>query len=190
MNKKSLVYIAVFGTLWGAVEAGLGTALHLLHLPFDGVLLSGIGLILIARVYNNTKGSTFLIALVAAIIKLMSFSAIKLGPFIGIIMVGILIEMVLSLLGTNKLSFIISGLVISLYPITQNIATKSILFGMDIIPLIFELADNFSENIGYEAGWWIIGLYFAIHCFIGLSSAFLALIIKNRVHKLLVNANQ
>ena len=129
MNRKSIVSIAVFGTLWGFVEATLGNVLHLLNLPFSGSILASIALviILIARIYNPTRGSTFLMAIVAAFIKALSFATVKLNPFIAIVMEGALIEVALLLFRPGRLGFFASGLIMAVYPILQTVITKTIL---------------------------------------------------------------
>ena len=38
-------YAALFGTLWGALEATLGTAVHLGKLPFRGTIMGLAGLL-------------------------------------------------------------------------------------------------------------------------------------------------
>ena len=38
-------YAALFGTLWGALEATLGTAVHLGKLPFRGAIMGLVGLL-------------------------------------------------------------------------------------------------------------------------------------------------
>ncbi len=183
MTQRSIVYIAVFGTLWGFVEATLGNVLHLLHLPFSGSILSAIGLviILIARVYNPVIGSTLLMSLIAASIKILSFATIKVGPFVAIIMEGLLIELVLIITGPKRFGFLLSGVIMALYPLIQNIVTKSILFGSSFVPIILDLAKGFSEQFGYSAGWWILGLYLLIPIFIGVGSAYVAWILNKRL---------
>ena len=183
MTQRSIVYIAVFGTLWGFVEATLGNVLHLLHLPFSGSILSAIGLviILIARVYNPVIGSTLLMSLIAASIKILSFATIKVGPFVAIIMEGLLIELVLIITGPKRFGFLLSGVIMAFYPLIQNIVTKSILFGSSFVPIILDLAKGFSEQFGYSAGWWILGLYLLIPIFIGVGSAYVAWILNKRL---------
>ncbi len=183
MNQKSIVSIAVFGTLWGFVEATLGTALHLLHLPFTGSILSSIALIiiLIARIYNPTRGSTFLMALVAAFIKALSFSTVKLGPFVAIILEGITIEVILSLFRPGRFGFFASALVMALYPLIQTIVTKTILFGSDFVPVILELAQGFSERVGFNAGWWMLGIYIVAQIVLPLGAAYFAWLLKKRL---------
>ena len=183
MNRKSIASIAVFGTLWGFVEATLGNALHLLNLPFSGSILASIALIiiLIARIYNPTRGSTFLMAVIAAFIKAISFATVKLGPFVAIIMEGVLIEICLSLFRPGRLGFFSAGLIMALYPIIQTIITKTILFGSNFVPVILELAQGFSDRVGFSAGWWMLGIYLAAQIILPLGAAYFAWTLKKRL---------
>lgn len=183
MNQKSIVSIAVFGTLWGFIEATLGNALHLLNLPFSGSILASIALIiiLIARIHNPTRGSTFLMALIAAFIKALSFATVKLNPFIAIIMEGTLIEVALLVFRPGRLGFFVSGLIMAIYPIIQTIVTKTILFGANFVPIILELAQGFSDRIGFNAGWWMLGIYLIAQIILPLGAAYFAWILKKRL---------
>lgn len=183
MDKKSIISIAVFGTLWGFIEATLGNALHLLNLPFSGSILASIALIiiLIARTYNPMVGSTFLMAIVAAFIKAVSFATVKLGPFIAIIIEGLLIEIILIIIKPGRLGFILSGFIMAIYPIVQTIVTKTILFGSNFVPVVLDLAEGFSQKVGYNAGWWILGIYLTAQIFLPLIAAYMAWVIKSRL---------
>lgn len=183
MNRKSIVSVAVFGTLWGFSEATFGSALHLLNLPFSGSILVSIALIiiLIARIYNPTRGSTFLMALTAAFIKALSFSTVKLGPFVAIIVEGALIEMVLLLFHPGRFGFFASGLVMAFTPIIQTIIVKTILFGSNFVPVVLELAQGFSDRIGFSAGWWMLGIYLAAQIVLPLGAAYFAWTLKKRL---------
>ena len=183
MKQKSIATIAVFGTFWGFIEATLGNALHLLHLPFSGSILASIALIIIltARIYNPTRGSTFLMALIAASIKALSFATVKLGPFIAIIAEGALIELILIIFRPGRLGFFASGLVMALTPLIQTIIVKTVLFGSNFVPVIIELAEGFSNRIGYRAGWWLLSIYLSAQVLLPLIAAYLAWILKKRL---------
>ena len=120
-------------------------------------------------------------ALVAAFIKALSFATVKLNPFIAIVIEGALIEAVLFLLQPGRLGFFASGLVMALYPIIQTIVTKSILFGSDFVPVILELAQGFSDSVGFSAGWWILGIYLVAQIILPLGTAYFAWTLKNRL---------
>lgn len=184
MTRRSIAYIAVFGSLWGFSEATLGTVLHMFNLPFSGLVLSAIGLIiiLIARVYNNTPGSTVMMAFIAAFIKVVSFGTVKLGPFIGITMEGLLVEGVFLAFGLGRLAFITAGITVAIYPIIQNVVSKSILFGSAFVPVILELVQGISDRFGYGAGWWLLGLYVLTHIVVGTAAAALAWTLLKRIN--------
>ncbi len=180
---KSLTYIAVFGTLWGLMEATLGSLLHLMKIPFSGSILSATGMIiiLIARTIHPQKGSTLMMAIVAGVIKVMSLSTVKLGPFIGIMFEGFLLEIILTIFSTNMLGFLVSGVAVSLAPLIQTLAVKTILFGADFIPVILSMAEGFSNQFGFGAGYWVLGLYIAVHFLFGLGGAGFAWFIQSKL---------
>jgi len=94
---------------------------------------------------------------------------------------GILIEIILSLLRPGRLGFFTAGLVMALYPIIQTIITKTILFGSDFIPVILELAQGFSDRVGFNAGWWMLGIYIVAQITLPLGAAYFAWILKRRL---------
>ena len=100
---RHLVYIAVFGALWGAIEMTLGAYLHVLlppganYLPLVGTAITALGLAvaLVGRLFVPQAGSIFMIGVVAALLKLLSVGGVKLGPLLGILIESGLAEVVL-----------------------------------------------------------------------------------------------
>ncbi|MFC1583289.1 hypothetical protein ACFL4U_01265 [Candidatus Neomarinimicrobiota bacterium] len=177
-----IAYIAIFGSLWGLAEASLGTTLHLLKIPFSGLILTAIALniILIARAFNNAPGSTISIALLAAVIKALSISTIKVGPIVGILMEGLLAEAILTLIGPGRTGFLIAGLSLGIYPLVQSIITRTILFGAAFVPMILELVEGLSNRVGSGFGWILLITYVILHLLIGLAAAGIAWTIRRR----------
>ena len=191
MNRQSIIMITLFGTLWGAVEASLGTIIHMFRLPFAGSLLSGIGLIILLYVRKelNIKGTAIMMGLVAGTIKMITFSTVKLGPFAGIVMEGIIVEVIMILLGPTKPGFFLSGVFTGIYPIIQNLFVKTVLFGMGFIPVLLDLADGVSESLGFGIGWWILIFYVVAHILIGCFAAWAAWVIIKQTRELLKSQN-
>ncbi|MFH1852900.1 MAG: hypothetical protein ABIA75_11200, partial [Candidatus Neomarinimicrobiota bacterium] len=123
LDRKALVYIAVFGTFWGLLEASLGSLLHALRVPFSGSILSALGLIILltARTVNNVRGSSLLMGLIAGLIKVLGLATIKLGPFIGITMEGLIVELVLLGGGVGRPGYLLAGVLVGLYPLVQTV---------------------------------------------------------------------
>lgn len=183
LDRRAMVYIAVFGTFWGLLEASLGSLLHALRVPFSGSILSALGLIILltARTVNNVRGSSLLMGLIAGLIKVLGLATIKLGPFIGITMEGLIVELVLLGGGVGRPGYLLAGLLVGLYPLVQTVVTKSILFGASFVPVILETAQGFSESVGLALGWWLLALYILIHLLFGLVAALTAWLVRGRI---------
>ena len=181
-RKRSITYIAVFGSLWGFSEATLGTTLHMFRVPFAGLVLTVIALnvILIARAFHNVPGSTLSIAFLAAVIKAVSFSTVKIGPIVGILLEGALAEGILTLMGTGRTGFITAGIALGMYPLIQSIVTRTVLFGSAFVPMILDLARGLSERFGGNLGWFLLCLYVVLHLLIGLAASLIAWAVRRR----------
>lgn len=99
-DTRTTVRIAIFGALWGAVEMTLGAGLHAANVPFNGTLLTaiGLGIALVAAAVTGVRGTVLGVAAVAAALKLLSFGGgSPLSPMIAILIEGALAEGVLRL---------------------------------------------------------------------------------------------
>ena len=70
----------------------------------------------------------------------------------------------------------------AVYPIVQTVVTKSILFGSSFILVIIELAEGFSEKVGYQAGWFLLGFYLLLQLMLPIGAAFFAWAVKKRLN--------
>ncbi|MEJ2554713.1 MAG: hypothetical protein P8186_00455, partial [Anaerolineae bacterium] len=133
---RDLVYIGVFGALWGAAEMTLGSLLHVLNVPFSGAVLAGIGITiaLIGRLFVPRTGSVLFIGLVTALLKMLSLGGIVLNPMIGIVAESLLAEVVLSLWGRpRRASFVVAGGLAVFWPFVHPFFTQGILAGQGIL---------------------------------------------------------
>jgi hypothetical protein len=99
---RDWVTIGLFGALWGVVEMTLGGYLHVIFPPqantfLTGLVMGGIGVTvaLTGRHFVQRRGAVFLIAVVTAFVKLLSPGGSRLGPFVAILIEGLLMEGVL-----------------------------------------------------------------------------------------------
>ncbi len=65
--------ILLFGTTWGLLEATLGGALHLIHIPFTGAIMASIGFALLFAALRAgvAPSRLFMVSLVAASFKFL-----------------------------------------------------------------------------------------------------------------------
>jgi hypothetical protein len=176
---RDLVYIAVFGALWGAIEVTSGSILHVVNIPFSGVMLSaaGIAIALIGRLFVPRKGSVLYIGLVAAFLKMFSLGGIVMMPMIGIIMESLLAEIVLSVMGRpRRLSFVLAGAAATFWPLIHPFVTQGLLAGQGIFTVYSWTLQKGAKVLGLppSAIPIILGALVAGHILIGVVAGFVA----------------
>lgn len=97
---RELVYVAIFGAIWGALELTLGSYLHVIFPPLAdtflvGLIMASLGAIvaLIGRHFVPRTGAVFMISVVTAIIKMFSLGGVIVGPLVAILAEGLLLEL-------------------------------------------------------------------------------------------------
>lgn len=172
LSTRELATLAVFGALWGLVEASLGSVLKSLNIPLSGVFLAAIGLIiaLVGRVFVPKRGSTLFIGVLATLIKLFSLGGVIIGPMVGILTEAILAEIVLSLAGKpRRPALVLAGALGVAWVMLQPFVTGPLLFGRTAFVVWLDLLDRGSQMLGLDvtAAFWIVLALLAIHLAIG-----------------------
>jgi ABC-type thiamin/hydroxymethylpyrimidine transport system permease subunit len=176
---RDLVYIGVFGALWGAAEMTLGSLLHVLNVPFSGAVLAGIGITiaLIGRLFVPRTGSVLFIGLVTALLKMLSLGGIVLNPMIGIVAESLLAEVVLSLWGQpRRASFVVAGGLAVFWPFVHPFFTQGILAGQGILTVYGWTLEKGANLLGLDpsALLLILGGLVGVHFLIGIIAGLLA----------------
>jgi hypothetical protein len=151
---RDLVYIGVFGALWGAIEITSGSILHVFNVPFAGVMLTGVGitLALIGRLFVPRAGSVLFIGLVTAFLKMFSLGGIVINPMIGIVAESLLAEIALTLQGKpRRVSFISAGALATLWPLIHPFFTQGILAGAGLLTIYSRTVSNGAKLLGLDA---------------------------------------
>lgn len=178
-NTRQLVTLAVFGTLWGAVEMSLGAILHTLDIPMSGSILAGAGLAvaLIGRIFVPQSGSVLFIGAIAMLLKLFSIGGIVVGPLVGIFFEALLAEIVLTVAGrVSRPAFVIAGALGVLWTLVQPFFTGWLLFGRDMFIVWLDLLDEGARllGIGDLSPAWILAFLVLLRLVIGGISGWLA----------------
>ena len=176
---RDLVYIGVFGALWGAVETTLGSVLHALNVPFSGAVLTGIGITiaLVGRLFVPRTGSVLFIGLVTACLKMFSLGGIVLTPMIGIMAESLLAELALTGLGQpRRLSFMLAGSLATLWTLVHPFLTQGILAGSGILTIYERTLTNGARVLGLDPSvvWLVLAALVGLHLAIGGAAGWLA----------------
>jgi hypothetical protein len=142
---KELTIVAALGALWGSIEIGLGSVLHVWNAPFIGAILGtlGIAIALAGRVVVPKPGSTVAIAAVAALLKALSVGGVVLSPMIAIVMEGAIADLVLSAGGRPRRStFMVAGALAVAWNLIHPLLIQGLIFGTGIITMYKSLVEK------------------------------------------------
>jgi nucleoside-triphosphatase THEP1 len=141
---------AVYGSLWAAVEIVVGSFLHNLRIPFAGMILSAFGVTVMTAGHRAfpERGLIWRAALICALMKSISPSAVILGPMIGIAMEGVLLETSVRLLGGHAVGYLVGGALAVSWTLAQRILNAVIAFGPDVVRLYVETYNFASRSLG------------------------------------------
>lgn len=101
---NALIGVVVLGSIWGLLEATLGGLLHLIHFPYKGAIMGGIGMSIMATFLATHRRPSLLveIAFIAALFKPLSaliygqpaFAQFVVNPAMAIILEGLAFSLV------------------------------------------------------------------------------------------------
>jgi len=144
-NLKHLVLLAFIASLNCALEASLGSYLHLIHSPFTGMVMGGINIIiyLIACRVRPKPGTISLIAIITALGNLYLAGGFKLFAVLAIVLEGILADIVVSWSGFSKKGFILASITISMFSLLYPLVTFWFMLGYNPVQVWNEKIINF-----------------------------------------------
>ncbi len=144
-------HAALFGALWGALEATLGTAVHLGRLPLRGTLMGLTGLLCLVclRRLQPRPGVCLLAGLVAVFLKIFTLGGVYPGPIIGIAVQAIAVEAAMTSSGGRAIGAAIGGaLTLATNPL-QKLGTTWVIAGTDAVQAYLELLGQAAARIGF-----------------------------------------
>lgn len=175
---RDLVYIGVFAGCWGAIEITLGALLHTLRVPFLGAVMAGAGMAiaLVGRLYVPKAGSIALIALVTAMLKLLSVGGIVLSPMVAIAAEGIVAELCVLALGTGRVGFAVAAAAAATWSLVHAFLRVWLTGGTDLIGSYMVIVERGAGTMGLppSAGAAILAVLIAVHVAIGATAGLLA----------------
>jgi hypothetical protein len=106
-------HAALFGAVWGAAEATLGSLLKATRLPLTGLVMAAVALVclLTLRRLIPRTGVILTAAAVAATLKIFTLGGLFLGPILAILLEGAVLELAF-LAGRGRTAAVAGGAVI------------------------------------------------------------------------------
>jgi nucleoside-triphosphatase THEP1 len=170
---------AVYGSLWAASEIVAGSFLHNLRVPFAGSLLAAFGVLVMTAGHRTCpeRGLIWRSAVICALMKSISPSAVILGPMIGIAMEGVLLDACVRLAGGRAIGYLAGGALAVAWALVQRVLNALVAFGPDVVRLYVETYTFASRAIGISrvGPFDLIATLVVAECAIGIGAAVLGL---------------
>jgi len=151
-KKRDMAFIVVFGSLWGISEITLGAYLHALTVPFVGIIMSCIAIIIFLTgiLFTEFRLSLFYMGIIAAFLKLFSLGGFILTPFIAIILESLIGQLVILLFSRTRFSFILAGGIVVTYTFGHRILNQIVLYGRGITQVYIESIQLMTQSLGIQ----------------------------------------
>lgn len=167
--------------LWAFTESGLGGIMHALQIPFTGLLVGGMAVImisLIAKICHNNFKQILKSAVIVLIVKAMVSPHTPFPAYIAVSFQALLGYALFSLLRVNFVSIILFSTIAMLESAIQKLLILTLFFGESLWKamdgMIALLAKQFG-SIVLNGTYWIVGIYLLIYLAGGFFIAWLAL---------------
>jgi len=151
LSTRNLVYIAVFAASWGVVEIIIGSALKAMQVPFGGLIISTLAVIIlvVSRAYLNFFGAQMAIGAVTALVKVFaSIGGVVITPVLAIMAEAVLFDVVISLIGFSRIGAAAAGAMPPVWSFAQPFITFPLLFGLPLDRYYANLLDLFGSPMG------------------------------------------
>lgn len=176
---------AILGSTWAVSEIILGSFLNNLRVPFNGNILTTIGLMLmIAASYKwKDSGLFWRTGLICALMKTLSPSAIIFGPMIAIFMEALLLDLSVRVLGRNIFGYIVGSILAMSWILAQKIINMVLFYGNNIIAVYTELMKFAERQLKTNFDLVVLPLFIllGIYMVFGLISAYFGVKIGRRL---------
>jgi len=143
-------YAALFGTLWGALEATLGTAVYLGKLPLRGTIMGLVGLLCLVclRRLQPRPGVCLLAGVVAVFLKVFTLGGLYPGPIIGIAVQALAVEIAMTASGGRPVGAVVGGFVALATNPLQRLGMMWVVSGSEAVGSYLRLLEEAAAGVG------------------------------------------
>lgn len=166
--------------LWAFTESGLGGIMHALQIPFTGLLVGGMAVImicLIAEFSEHTYKEVLKSVIIVLIVKAMAAPLTPVTAYIAVSFQAILGFVLFSLLRVNYISIVLLSVIAMLESAIQKLLVLTLFFGESLWKAMDKMIAFASGQLGHnilQGSNWIIGIYLFIYLGGGFFIAWLA----------------
>jgi hypothetical protein len=159
-DARAWTHAALFGSLWGAAEASLGTVLKAAHIPLAGLIMASIGVLclLTVRRLQPVVGVSLATGVVAAFLKVFSLGGLVLGPAAGILAEAALVELAMTATASSTIGAVLGGALALAEAPLQMVFTAVVITGPEAAAALERAARALASVISLPAASPLAGL--------------------------------
>jgi len=178
--------------LWALSEAGLGGILHAVKLPFTGMLIASLAVMLITLIhqFSDSGGQKILKALVIVLVIKASVSPHSpVMAYFAVCFQGLFGALIFSIIKNVRIAAFLIGVVALFESSLQKLINLTVLFGKSI----WEAFDLFIEYVVAQFGFtidayydpsiWLIIMYVGMYMLTGIAVGLYAGVLPKRILK-------
>ena len=188
IQPKPMLLNAKLTAIWAVSESGLGGMLHAIKVPFSGLFLGSLAVIIVtyfAYENENRFGTIIKATLLVVMIKAMVSPHSPPMAYVAVLFQGFLGASIYGLFGVNRLTAISFGAIALLESAFQKILTLTIIFGMGLWQSVEQFFDGMQERFQAdwisELPWLFLILYGLLYFIVGMFAGNLAVKLPKRV---------
>lgn len=166
--------------LWAFTESGLGGIMHALQVPFTGLVVGGMAVIiisLIAEISSHHLKQVLKSALIVLIVKAMVSPHTPFPAYIAVSFQALLGYGIFRLLPINFFSILVLSTIAMLESAIQKLIILTLFFGKSFWKVMDEMVAYIAKQFGISASngsLWIVATYLAIYLIGGMIIAWIA----------------
>jgi len=160
--------------LWAFTESGLGGIMHALQIPFTGLVVGGMAIVmisLIAAISDHNYKQLLKAAVIVLIVKAMVSPYTPFPAYIAVSFQALLGYALFSLLNVNFISILFLSSMAMLESAIQKILILTLFFGQSLWKAMDSMLAFIADQFGHRfvnGSYWIIGIYLVIYLVAGV----------------------
>lgn len=179
-DEQRIAAVQRLTALWAFTESGLGGIMHALQIPFTGLAVGGMAVIIIclmAEIAAHDKKQLLKAAIIVLIVKAMISPHTPFPAYIAVSFQALLGYAVFSLLPINFFSILLVSSIAMLESAIQKLLVLTLFFGKSFWKAMDEMIAFIAKQFGFAASngsQWLVGAYLVIYLAGGILIAWIA----------------
>ena len=179
-DEQRLAAIQRLTALWAFTESGLGGIMHALQIPFTGLVVGGMAVViisLIAKISGDDHKQILKTAVIVLIIKAMVSPHTPFPAYIAVSFQALLGYFLFKFLRVNFISILLLSIIAMLESAIQKLLILTIFFGQSFWKATDDMMEFMAKQFGLSStngSQWVIGVYLLVYIAGGVFIAWMA----------------